>query len=482
MPTRYMAPWVAALFVLVALALRCSTFGNPNLGIDEQFYLLVGERMHQGALVYVDVWDRKPLGLFIIYWLFAFFSDPVVAYQVGACLSAAATGWIIWRLLSGLVAPQGALLGGLGYLILLGPFDGFGGQAPVFYNLIIIAAVALVWRGNAALRTGQSPYSIDLAMALCGLAIAIKPTTLFESAFLGIWCGWSLWRGGRRGMALAVPLMRWALLGAAPMALIGAWYVAIGHGGEWWHAMVTSSLIKQARPPEQLSFLGYALVLRAAPILVLALWGLIGIRQNRCLLAFLGGWLLAAFVGLFALFTFFAHYALPLLVPLSVAAGLAFARGGAGRISFAAFVAIYALWYDPTDFAWQRQARADMGQLAQLARAHDGGGGMLVFDGPPWLYAMTGEPFLSPLVFPLHLNHQIEHNVSHLDTDREIDRIVARRPGVVVMALSPRNAPVNWYATDHVRAYIAAHCYPNGVIALHEQVKRVPIGVFGDCR
>ncbi|SLK10548.1 hypothetical protein [Novosphingobium mathurense] len=474
------AAWLAALFALVALVLRCSTFGNPNLGVDEQFYLLVGQRMHEGALPYVDVWDRKPFGLFVLYWIFAFFPDPVLACQLGATMFAAATAWVIWRLLRDCTQPQGALLGGLAYLVLLGPFNGFGGQAPVFYNLFIATAAMLVWRERIAPLTNRGVSRIDVAMALCGLAIAIKPTAMFEGAFLGLWCALGLWRQGHR-RAMIGPILRWMLLGAIPTLAIGAAYLTIGHGDEWWHAMVTSSLTKQVRPPEQLSFLSFALAMRIGPVVLLALWGLVAIRNERPLLIFLGGWLMAATVGLLVLLSFFAHYALPLLVPLSVAAGLAFARGGAGRIGFAALIAVYALWYDPTNFTLSRQARTEMAQLSQLAQAHDRGRGMLVFDGPSWLYAMTGERFLSPLVFPQHLNSEIERNVSHLETDHEVDRILAGRPGVVVTALSPRNEPVNRYATERVWSYIAANCHRVGAITLHERGDEAAIGVFGDC-
>jgi hypothetical protein len=58
----------------------------------------------------------------------------------------------------------------------------------VFYNLFAAAAAALVWREDANLRVGVCSWRIDLAMALCGLAITFKPTSIFESAFLGLWC------------------------------------------------------------------------------------------------------------------------------------------------------------------------------------------------------------------------------------------------------------------------------------------------------
>ena len=57
-----------ALLILAAFALvtRGWIFGNPVVNMDEQFYLFVGERMWQGGLPYVDIWDRKPVGLFLI--------------------------------------------------------------------------------------------------------------------------------------------------------------------------------------------------------------------------------------------------------------------------------------------------------------------------------------------------------------------------------------------------------------------------------
>ena len=41
---------VAAALLLVALALRAWDFGNPVIHVDEQYYLLVGDRMLHGAL------------------------------------------------------------------------------------------------------------------------------------------------------------------------------------------------------------------------------------------------------------------------------------------------------------------------------------------------------------------------------------------------------------------------------------------------
>ena len=85
-----------AILLLFAFAIRAPVFGNPVVGVDETFYLLVGDRMLQGALPFVDLWDRKPVGLFLIYAAIRLLGgEGVYQYQVVATLFAAATAALI---------------------------------------------------------------------------------------------------------------------------------------------------------------------------------------------------------------------------------------------------------------------------------------------------------------------------------------------------------------------------------------------------
>src|SRR5262245_35140099 len=82
--------WVqVAWFLAFALVTRVSVFGDTNYFNDELLYLLIGQRMHEGLLPYVGLWDRKGPGLFLIYYLFAAFSQSVLTYQVAAWLTVA---------------------------------------------------------------------------------------------------------------------------------------------------------------------------------------------------------------------------------------------------------------------------------------------------------------------------------------------------------------------------------------------------------
>jgi hypothetical protein len=78
--------------------LRAFTFGSPTIQIDEQFYLLVGDRMLHGALPFVDIWDRKPMGLFLLFAAIRLLGgEGIVQYQLVALLSVVATSVVIWR-------------------------------------------------------------------------------------------------------------------------------------------------------------------------------------------------------------------------------------------------------------------------------------------------------------------------------------------------------------------------------------------------
>ena len=111
---------IAALLIGVALLLRFGQFGNPLKGLDEQYYLLVGDRMLQGALPYVDLWDRKPFGLFVLFaGIRLLGGNGVIEATIVAALFAAATACIVTAIALRSVSCIPAILAGIGYLVAL---------------------------------------------------------------------------------------------------------------------------------------------------------------------------------------------------------------------------------------------------------------------------------------------------------------------------------------------------------------------------
>ena len=468
-----------AILLLVALALRGDTFGDPNLHGDEVFYQTVGVAMHQGALPYVDVWDRKPFGLFALSWLIAGVSYDMLAYQIAATLFAAGTAWAITAISRGWAGVPGGLLAGGIYLLWLAPLQGFGGQSPVFYNLFIALAALLVYRALPALRGGLTPAAVPLAMLLAGLGITIKTSAVFEAAFLGLLAVWTLSRSEAGAARTLRSAALWAAIGAAPSLVIAASYGAIGHWAEYWHAMVTSNLDKPAHWPTSLARLKF-MGLLLSPVLLLAIAGLI--CQQKGNRHFVIGWLGAAFLGLASVPNFYLHYALPLLVPACIAAAAFLSRGLPGLGATVAVAILSLSLTPPFDYQHARKSRAAINDLVRTIRAHIGNGPLLLYDAPPQLYMRTGQPFITPLVFPTHLSHLIEKDVSHLSTLAETKRALALKPGAVVMAQPPRNRPVNKETQQLVLAYVGNNCRLIKVVPTLERQRTDMIAVWGDCR
>lgn len=470
--------WEALAFLLVALLLRASTFGDPNLHDDEIFYQTVGIAMHHGAVPYVDVWDRKPWGLFFLYYLIAFLSEGPLAYQLVATLFAAATAWVIARLADAWARPPGGLLAGMAYLLWLERMQGFGGQTPIFYNLFVATAALLIYRARTGLREGRVPRSVPTAMLLAGVAITIKPTAAFEAAFLGLYASALLLRSARPSGRTWASIASWIAIGAAPILAISAWYALHGYWAIYWHAMATSNADKMISLPSG-GIRALITFVFLAPLLAVMALAFASLRGDARL--FLALWLLAALAGLCSVPNFYMHYSLPILVPMAAASAAFLEKRLAGPMALA-FFALFAMQDTMVfDFDHAQRSRRSMDELAASVRAHDDGP-LFVFDGPPQLYPLTGHRFPTPLVFPHHLYHLIEKDVSHLSTLAEVRRVLAQRPGVVVTAPEPRQGPANLETLDLVNNYIHAHCHKVLDVDSPQWLTTSRMQVWADCR
>src|SRR5437868_13571077 len=90
----------AALIRAFVIVLRLLYFGDPAVNIDEQFYLVVADKwFNHGLLPYVDIWDRKPVGIFLIYApAVLWFKDAVIGYQVLGVVAVLATCAVVYRI------------------------------------------------------------------------------------------------------------------------------------------------------------------------------------------------------------------------------------------------------------------------------------------------------------------------------------------------------------------------------------------------
>lgn len=435
-------PWVVAIaLVVLALVLRAHEFGNPVIHVDEQYYLLVGDRLRSGHLPYIDLWDRKPIGLFLIYAATRLIpGEGIVAYQVAATLFAAATAMLVARGARELDArPVAAFAAGAAYLIWLPLLSGGGGQSPVFYNLFIAGAANLTLR-LPVLATQKRRAAIvingALSCLLAGLAIQTKYTPAIEGAFFGVAHLWFLRRSGATWLTLLAAALLWLSLGLAPTAAAVAYYAAKGPSAldAFWFANFASILLRG-----HYSYPATRIVGRLAGISAqLALFALgagmtLRKRPRRDVTWIAFGWLLAAFGGFVVLGTFFDHYALPLLAPLIILAAPSLGRHPR--------LLLLTLGAGMTLLVVEGLREADDAPgaraVAAVVAANSHGSCPYVFTGDSITYYLAGTCVPTRYAFPSTLAYAPEKGATGVDEAEEVRRILATRPAVLVASTVP---------------------------------------------
>jgi hypothetical protein len=424
------------VLTLVALAARVVTFGNPVLHVDEQFYYAVADAMRHGALPFVDVWDRKPVGLFLVY-LPAALLGPVLgiwAYQALALACAVLTAGMIARLADRAGWGRGALVAAILYILWLNIADGQGGQSPLFYNPLVAGAILLV-----VPRPGEPyrPRAIGLvAMALIGLSLQIKYSTVFEGIWIGLVLLWREWRAGRARWSVLGYGAALVLVALLPTLAAAGVYAALGQEQAFLYANFISVLRRRSDSWQESGGNFVLLVLSILPLMAAAWAGRrigVGDAERRDARRFLRGWLGVAIIGVLLFGSYFNHYALPLLVPGCVCAAAWFGESKRGQRAGWVLAAIVALVGQAIviDDINKRGSNAELRALA--AAIGSGPGCLYVFSGDTVLYPATGRCTETPYLFPSHLDREREQGAIGVDQVAEVRRIFARRPAVVVM-------------------------------------------------
>ncbi|TPG54082.1 hypothetical protein EAH76_05110 [Sphingomonas glacialis] len=422
-----------ALIAAIALLARIMTFGDPVIQVDEEFYYVTAQAMWRGALPYIDIWDRKPIGLFLLYMPAA--GLPLrwglLAYQAMATLSLILTALLVAHLARRAGWGRGALAGAIAYVVWPDLLNGVGGQSPIFYNLPMVAAAALI---VAAGERRDRRVLGGLAMVLVGTAMQIKYTALFEGIFFGLWLLRQEWRAVRRPVMLAAYGAILVALALAPTVAAYGFYAAHGQADAFVFANFASIAHRNANPLGEMARNIATLVLILSPLVAMAFAARGGTRDGSPdARGFLYLWFAAAVIGLVLFGTWFDHYGLPVLVP-----GCACAAGFFGNARFRrrlgpAILVIVALAAQIV-VQVNLRARGDAAQFAALSEAVGRGPGCLyVYSGTTMLYAATERCRLSRYVVPAHLNRARESGATGVDQASEVRRILAARPAVVVM-------------------------------------------------
>jgi hypothetical protein len=427
------------MLLATALASRWRVLGDPIIHMDEQFYLLVAGRMLHGATLYVDIWDRKPIGLFLIYMLPRLAGGSgVLGYQILALVCVVSTALILFALARRVASDAAAMIAAMLYILWLGLAGGEGGQAPVFYNLPVAGAIAILFFASKreAARGGNLRGPGIAVMLIFGIALQIKYSAVFEGIFAGLTLlGTALGRG-RRPVPLLIDLILWVGCALLPTILVGLSYAAIGHGNDWLYANFLS-IMARGQEPHRTVMIRFAIIVALVAPLVAAipLRRILDSRpidkQARDDLRFFDSWAAAALLGVVLFGTWFNHYGLPLAAPLAVTAA-PLGRVRLGRLYLALLLA-YSVIAGQILISYHLRDRGDAQMLQSAAAAVQGHRNCIfVYDGMTALYDAGQSCVPTTHPFPEHLQSVHEQGATGIDEVGEVHAIMARRPDRVL--------------------------------------------------
>lgn len=462
------------LLLALTLLTRAPYLGHPAPDFDEQLYSLIGQAMLHGQTPYVDLWDRKPVGLFLIFAAAHGLGGPgPLAYQLAALLACLWGGWLTFRIAARVTDPVSAAFASLLYPLLMAVYGSHAGQSEIFYTPMMLAMAALVLRAADETVPLRALPRLAAAMAMGGLALQVKYIVLPPCVGFGLAALWLLRARGARVPLLGAAALGFAALGVLPTLLAAAWYGAHGELGAFVFANFQSIGLRVRTP---VRFILGKPLFYILPLAVLAVDGVIyglGVRRLRLPLAWwlALGWLVAATAALFMGPAIYGYY-YAALVPAVIIVALPMVDFGhrLGPLLLAGVLAWLLVFYNPPRrFAEAGRDRAALAQLAAMAAPHvDGQHCLFVHDGPVALYALTGSCLPSRIIYPDHLNNALEAHALPVDPAAEVASILCRRPGAIVTSPDPVTLP-NTATGDLVRAALARDYHLAGRVIFQDR-------------
>jgi hypothetical protein len=439
------APYVIVI-VLATLVFRSFHFGNPDVDFDEPFYLLVGDRMLHGAIPYVDIWDRKPIGLFLIYAAIRLLGgEGFTQYLVVAALFAGATASMIWLIASRWISRAAALLPACVYVLWQEPYAGSGGQSAIFYNLLTVVCFWLLLKAKDHGNSAIAARSGLIAMALMGIELQIKYVVLPEGIFFGLAFLALQWQDRPDWRRLVGWASIYVIIALTPTLLAIGFYAAIGHANDFLFANF-QSLYARGHLERWYMFRNMVWIyVVAMPLLGAVVFGLSRLAlaqgQGRSDFPWLVAWCCSAFVGFMMIGNFYHYYFMPVLLVLALASAGNLTERRWGLFIYAGLL----LW--PVAIGLAPSPQDDRLRIASIHRLTDAIAPhvnarhcLYVFDGPTALYMTTHSCLLTRFAYPDHLSNGVESAALGVNAQAELDRVLARQPGAIVTA-APKLVP-----------------------------------------
>lgn len=520
--------WPSGLFAQVLLALgfialaflvRWPSLLYSVIDWDESLYILIADALaERGALPYTEIWDRKPVGIFLIFaGVIKAGFDPILGVRLLASVVVGLNAWLLFDLGQRLLRDaRSGLIAGLAYVLMTTTSGGLAANTELFFAFFALHGLVLALRAIAPWQdqpyAGQ-PVLLALAGLMLGCGLIVKYSLIFDAAAFVL--GWfilttpSLGRLPQHLLRSLPSLLVMAIGLVIPTLLAMAWYLSAGALDAYlfanFHAyteffgeskpLINPALILTGIANHFPLWLGAAAAVLAAP------W-LIRDQHDGRALAFLLVWLACTVLSVIFLRHYYWHYFLQILPPLALLTGFALSRGLLARLSgfwpqTALVIALAALALigvaretylhgllltkerltdgDPLAGDIPRQIARDL--ATELAV----GDSVYVYDQHPIIYHLLDVPPPTRLPFFLHIKEEGAYGLT--DPHAEIERIIAARPAFIISKAgvlegdAARSHPINAVVAEAVaQDYTIWRSYPDHRLRHIHRFARLDVG------
>ncbi len=312
------------IYIGISILLRFFSFYPTTLDHDESTYMIIGRDILNGKLLYTDVTDTKPVGIFIIYaFLHAIFGYSIFLKRLFVAVLIGASAHLIYLISKQLFADKKvALWSGAIYILYISIWGYFGlsPNAEVFFNFFTIAGLLFLVQKNG--------FTYFAGGILFGLGFMVKYLVLLDFVAITLFFfileiyktkGFS-WRYfshfALAGLGFILPFVCVNLFFYSGVNFSDFYFITYTIPGSYGNQSELWAYFK----------IVFDFLLRFFPFSILVFYVLF--TKNRALVSwhkkFFLVWIAGVLIAMFLPGKGFSHYSIQLMVPFSFVAGLFF--------------------------------------------------------------------------------------------------------------------------------------------------------------
>ncbi len=170
------------MFAGVAVAFRFITFFPLTIDMDESTYLVIADHFLNGSILYKDVMDVKPPGIFIIFSAFQFlFGKSIFLLRLFGAVTIATSAFLVYHTKKNWQATETAsILSALTFIFMFNFYFGFSVLTEIFFTFFTALAI---WLYSEHTSGAWTYLWVGLAL---GLGFLVKLHVAFDALAIGV--------------------------------------------------------------------------------------------------------------------------------------------------------------------------------------------------------------------------------------------------------------------------------------------------------